>query len=214
MGAPSAVETPVALDARRAARLDDSGRGHPLRAVDASMPAFAVPAAVDSVAAAKPRSSSIASAASRRLPLKPGPNLTGPNPAGPILDGPILTGTVVSGREPRFGSVGGAQPQRAPLRLTRRGRLVVTVLLVAVFSAAVLLLTALVSGRAQATNHGEPRAGYQGMHKIVVRPGQTMWSIAAAAEPTADPRSVVQEIMSANALDGPGITAGQLLWVP
>jgi LysM domain len=220
MGAPSAVETPVAaVDARSAARLDDSGRGRPLRAVDASMPAFAVPAAAGSVAAAKPRSSSIASAASRRLPLEPGPNLTGPNLAGPnlagpILDGPILTGTVVSGREPRFGSVGGAQPQRAPLRLTRRGRLVVTVLLVAAFSAAVLLLTALVSGRAQATNHGEPRAGYQGMHKIVVRPGQTMWSIAAAAEPTADPRSVVQEIMSANALDGPGITAGQLLWVP
>jgi Tfp pilus assembly protein FimV len=91
---------------------------------------------------------------------------------------------------------------------------VVTVLVVAVFSTAVLLLTALVSGRAQATNHGEPRAGYQGMHEIVVRPGQTLWSIAAAAEPAADPRSVVQEIMAANALAGPGITAGQLLWIP
>ncbi len=220
MGAPSTVETPVAaVEARSAARLDGSGRGRPLRVVDASMPAFAVPAAVGSVAAAKPRSSSIPSAASRRLPLEPGPILNGsilngPILTGPILTGPILTGTVVSGREPRFGSAAGAQPTRAPLRLTRRGRLVVTVLLVVVFSAAVLMLTALVSGRAQATNHGEPRAGYQGMHEIVVRPGQTLWSIAAAAEPTADPRSVVQEIMSANALDGPGIRAGQLLWVP
>ena len=215
MGAPSTVETPVAaVKARSAARLDGSGRGSPLRVVDASMPAFAVPAAVGSVAAAKPRSSSIPSAARRRLRLEPGPILTGPILTGPNLTGPILTGTVVPGREPRFGSAAGAQPTRAPLRLTRRGRLVVTVLLVVVFSAAALLLTALVSGRAQATNHGEPRAGYQGMHEIVVRPGQTLWSIAAAAEPTADPRSVVQEIMSANALDGPGIRAGQLLWVP
>jgi LysM repeat protein len=52
------------------------------------------------------------------------------------------------------------------------------------------------------------------MHQIVVRPGQTLWSIAAAAEPSADPRNVVQEIMSVNALAGPTISTGQLLWVP
>ena len=86
--------------------------------------------------------------------------------------------------------------------------------LVTVLSAAVLLMTMLVSGGAQATNHGAPRAGYQGMHQVVVRPGQTLWSIASAAAPTADPRNVVQEIMSANALANPGISVGQLLWVP
>jgi hypothetical protein len=205
MSAPSAIETPVAaMDARGAARLDVSGRDRPPRVVSASMPAFAVPAARRSIAAAEPRSSSIPHAASCRPPIQ----------SGPIQSGPILTGTVVSGRQPRFGSAAGAQASPPPLRLTSRGRIVVTVLLVAVFSAAVLLLTALVSGRAQAMNHGEPRAGYQGMHQIVVRPGQTLWSIAAAAEPTADPRTVVQEIMTANALGGAGITAGQLLWVP
>jgi hypothetical protein len=205
MSAPSAIETPVAaMDARGSARLDVSGRDRPLRVVSASMPAFAVPAARRSIAAAEPRSSSIPHAASCRPPIQ----------SGPIQSGPILTGTVVSGRQPRFGSAAGTKASPPPLRLTSRGRIVVTVLLVAVFSAAVLLLTALVSGRAQATNHGEPRAGYQGMHQIVVRPGQTLWSIAAAAEPTADPRTVVQEIMTANALGGAGITAGQLLWVP
>ena len=52
------------------------------------------------------------------------------------------------------------------------------------------------------------------MHQIVVQPGQTLWSIASAAEPTADPRAVIQQIMSVNALSGTNIQAGQLLWVP
>ena len=56
--------------------------------------------------------------------------------------------------------------------------------------------------------------GDEGMHKIVVQPGQTLWSIASRAEPSADPRLVVQEIMTANALTGPAIVAGELLWIP
>jgi len=77
-----------------------------------------------------------------------------------------------------------------------------------------LLISLLASGGAQATNNGQARAGYQGMHQIVVRPGQTLWSIASAAEPSADTRVVVQEIMTANALTSGDINAGQLLWVP
>jgi LysM domain len=100
------------------------------------------------------------------------------------------------------------------LRLTRRGRIVVAALVIAGVTVAALLITFLASGGAQATNHGQARAGYQGMHKIVVQPGQTLWSIASTAEPSADPRIVVQEIMTANALTGPAVEAGQLLWVP
>lgn len=210
MSALSAVETPVAAaDARGAVRARVASSERPLRVVDASTPGCAVPAGRRSIAAAQPRSSSIPGAANHRPP-----NLTGPVLTGPILTGPILTGTVVTGRAPRFGSAASAQASRAPLRLTRRGRIVMAVLLVAVFSIAVLLVTALVSGRAQATNRGQLRAGYQGLHEIVVRPGQTLWSIAASAEPTADPRNVVQEIMAANALVSPSINTGQLLWVP
>ena len=102
----------------------------------------------------------------------------------------------------------------ARLRLTRRGRIVVASLVLVGATVATLLLTLLAPGGAQATSHGQPRAGYQGMHQVVVRPGQTLWSIAALAEPAADPRTVIQEIMSANALAGPAISAGQLLWVP
>ena len=103
---------------------------------------------------------------------------------------------------------------RTPIRLTRRGRAVVACLLVTGLTVTALLISLLVSGGAQATNHGQPRAGYQGMHQIVVRAGQTLWSIAASAEPSADTRVVVQEIMTANALTSADIGAGQLLWVP
>jgi hypothetical protein len=101
-----------------------------------------------------------------------------------------------------------------PLRLTRRGRVVVAVLAVTVIAAIALIIGLAAAGGAQAANHGQPRAGYQGMHEIVVRPGQTLWSIASAAEPGADPRDVVQQIMTANAMTATTITAGQLLWVP
>src|SRR5215475_4699417 len=102
----------------------------------------------------------------------------------------------------------------APVRLTRRGRVVVTALAVAVIAAIALVVGLAAAGGAQAANHGQPRAGYQGLHEIVVRPGQTLWSIASAAEPAADPRDVVQQIMAANAMTGTTIRAGQLLWIP
>jgi hypothetical protein len=101
-----------------------------------------------------------------------------------------------------------------PLRLTRRGRVVVAVLAVTVIAAVSLVIGLAAAGGAEAANHGQPRAGYQGMHEVVVQSGQTLWSIASAAEPGADPRDVVQQIMTANAMTGTTITAGQLLWVP
>jgi LysM domain len=103
---------------------------------------------------------------------------------------------------------------RTPVRLTRRGRVVVGVLAVLALTAAVLVITLAASAGAQATNHGQARGGYTGMREIVVQPGQTLWSIAAAAEPSVDPRIVVQEIMSANAMTSATISVGQLLWVP
>jgi hypothetical protein len=91
---------------------------------------------------------------------------------------------------------------------------VVACLLVTGLTVGALLISLLASGGAQATNHGQARAGYQGMRQVVVRQGQTLWSIASAAEPSADTRVVVQEIMTANALTSGDISTGQLLWVP
>jgi hypothetical protein len=102
-----------------------------------------------------------------------------------------------------------------PIRLTRRGRAVVAVLTILAGTAVALLLWLGLAGGAQASSHGQPAgAGYRGMTQIVVRPGQTLWSLAAAAEPSADPRIVIQQIIDANALGGTTIRAGELLWVP
>lgn len=198
MSALGAIETPIAAaDARCAAKADAARGERRLRVVRESMPVTLTRASDGSVHGAQPRSSS-----SREAAALAGPAATS-----------ILVGTVV-GRRGQRSVPAGARGSQTQLRLTRRGRIVVAALVVALLSTAVLLLTALVSGRAQATNHGQPGAGYQGLHQVVVRSGQTLWSIAVAADPSADPRDVVQEIMTANALGSPSITAGQLLWVP
>jgi nucleoid-associated protein YgaU len=98
-----------------------------------------------------------------------------------------------------------------PARLTSRGRAVVAGLAAA---AAVFACSLLAAGGAAAASHGSPGAGYGGMHQVVVKPGQTLWSIASATEPTADPQAVVQQIVTANSLPGSTIHAGQVLWVP
>jgi LysM domain-containing protein len=98
-----------------------------------------------------------------------------------------------------------------PLRLTRRGRITVAV-------AAALLVTIislLAGGVAQATNHApSSRAARQNLIQVVVRPGQTLWSVAESADPDRDTRVVVRQIVDLNSLSGPTVRAGQQLWVP
>ena len=105
--------------------------------------------------------------------------------------------------------------QAGRVRLTRRGRLVLGVFAVMVAAGLATLFWLSVAGGAQAASHRlRPGAAYRGMTQVVVRPGQTLWSIASRAEPGADPRVVIQQIIEINALRGPVIQPGQALWVP
>jgi nucleoid-associated protein YgaU len=52
------------------------------------------------------------------------------------------------------------------------------------------------------------------MTQVVVRPGQTLWSIATATEPSGNLWPVIQQIINVNALSSANVQAGQLLWVP
>lgn len=89
--------------------------------------------------------------------------------------------------------------------LTRRGRLTVTV--------AVTLLVLGVGWVAHASSSGEPAApAVSGT--VVVQPGETLWDLAVRANPTADPRRVVDQIERLNDLDGPVLHPGQRLRLP
>jgi hypothetical protein len=230
MSALSAIETLVtgAPDAHDGAGAKLASRERPLRVLAGPEPSIAA-AAHGTAADNHPRSSSNQQVGSRPLVGRraghAGPRFAAALDARPVAPGAaptrnhaaaasVLTGTIVPAHRQRPRPAADAGEVRAKLRLTRRGRVVVASLVVVAVTLAVLLITMLASGGAQATNHGKARAGYQGMHQVVVRPGQTLWSLASAAEPTADPRNVVQQIMSANALGSPSISAGQLLWVP
>ena len=101
-------------------------------------------------------------------------------------------------------------PDVAP-RLTRRGRVVVA----AVAALLVTVVSLLAAGAAQATNHAlPPGAARQNLVQVVVRPGQSLWSVAEGADPDQDTRAVIQQIVDLNALSGDIVFAGQQLWVP
>ena len=90
-----------------------------------------------------------------------------------------------------------------------------TVMLTTVsLSLVVLAWLAMAARAAQAADAGQPGAVYQSLTSVVVHPGQTLWSIASQAEPTADPRIVMQQIIDLNALYGTSVVPGQRLWVP
>lgn len=124
----------------------------------------------------------------------------------------------------------------APLRLTRRGRLVAAAL------AALLLVGSLVAGLvAASTSTAGARQGWfaagatgQGSgiavtvepdsigvvraaaddREVVVRPGDTLWSIASRYLADRDPREVVVALRELNGIDGGALAAGQRLRLP
>jgi len=149
----------------------------------------------------------------RPVPASDGaPSGPGDDTPGPQRDTPDIRSDTPGVRDtPGARSVRRSEPPAPPLRLTRRGRVVVAV-------AAVLLVTVislLVAGVAQATNDGpSARAARQHLVQVVVRPGQSLWSVAESADPDQDTRAVVQQIIDLNSLSGDTVYAGQQLWVP
>lgn len=91
------------------------------------------------------------------------------------------------------------------LKLTRRGRLVV------VGFALALVASLSIFGRGVgAAEAADPAAN----RVVVVQPGETLWSIARDLDPSADPRSVIEEIKAVNHLKGQVVLPGQALTVP
>jgi LysM domain len=103
-------------------------------------------------------------------------------------------------------STASAALARQPIHLTRRGRLVATLALVAVSTG----LLGLTQPEAFALGHGDGPA----TTRITVRPGETLWAIADRVAPNADPRSTIARLESINHLRSSTVPAGSVLLVP
>lgn len=127
------------------------------------------------------------------------------------------TGRSVPGRPGSGRSAAGRSDvaARTPIKLTRRGRVVVGVLIGLAMAAVAVAIWLAVAGQAQASSQVGPRvpAG-NSVSRVVVRPGETLWAIAAQADPAADPRTVIPEIIDLNSLSGTSLQVGQVLLVP
>ena len=99
----------------------------------------------------------------------------------------------------------------SPIKLTRRGRMLVSML-----SFAAMLAISLVSlfGIATASAKASNEASNSTTTQIVVAPGETLWTIAARVNPEIDPRAVIEEIKALNVIEGSEVYAGQVLLVP
>ncbi len=95
------------------------------------------------------------------------------------------------------------------VRLTLRGRVVVAgASALAIGALSIALATA-----AQASHAGQAAPGRYAA-KVEVRPGQSLWSLAEAYDPDADPRLVMQQIQQLNSMAGDQLQPGEVLWVP
>jgi len=99
-----------------------------------------------------------------------------------------------------------AAPSRAPLRLTRRARLLTTV-------SSVFCLLAVIG---LAALNADPIRGslQEAPASVVVGAGDTLWQIAAEVAPAEDPASVIRLLQAANDLDGAALQPGQVLVIP
>lgn len=118
---------------------------------------------------------------------------------------------VVPCRADGVGSAG--RGARAPLTLTRRGRLLFLGLPVLAGSAALVVLAVIFLVPSTATAASAPAPG-AGTVRTTVFAGQSLWGLAVAADPERDPRDVVDEIVELNDLDSSVLVAGQQLEVP
>ncbi|UOE44769.1 LysM peptidoglycan-binding domain-containing protein [Agromyces larvae] len=118
-----------------------------------------------------------------------------------------------------IGSVGGFSPSaprsssapRTRLRLTRRGRVVLT----ALAGVPVALLAAvMVLGAGAAAAESDLGGGATSFRTVTVAAGDTLWELAESIAPGEDPRDVIGEILRINGLRDGAIQPGQQLALP
>lgn len=108
-----------------------------------------------------------------------------------------------------------AAPRAAhsPLQLTRRGRFFLIGLPFVTGAAALLVVAAVFLLPPTVKASTEP-AGAPVTHGVTVQADQTLWEIAAVADPQRDTREVMNDIAELNGLTSSTLHTGQVLEVP
>ncbi|MBP3044143.1 LysM peptidoglycan-binding domain-containing protein [Arthrobacter jiangjiafuii] len=99
----------------------------------------------------------------------------------------------------------------APLRLTRRGRLVLIGLPAMLTAAAALTMLGFFTAPAMASNGGPDVTRTV---QVSVGPGESLWGLAQEYAPDRDPRAVVADMIELNNLSDDRIPAGVQLFIP
>lgn len=100
-----------------------------------------------------------------------------------------------------------------PLRLTRRGRIVLIGIPLILLAALLLSLAGFLNSPAKASDSPADLVSTPTV-SVTVQPGQTLWGIAASVAPDRDARDVVADIVQLNNLPGGPVIPGQQLFVP
>jgi LysM domain len=100
-----------------------------------------------------------------------------------------------------------------PLRLTRRGRIVLIGIPLVLLAALLLSLAGFFNAPAKASESAADLATTPTV-TVTVQPGESLWGIAASVAPERDPRDVVADIVQLNNLPAGGVFPGQQLFVP
>lgn len=102
--------------------------------------------------------------------------------------------------------------------LTRRGRLVRTLVLLMLAATGWMALSLADSPSTQAAApsaaSGPAVAATEPVVVHVVRPGETLWGIATLIAPERDPRIVIEDLREVNALPDSSLQIGQVLELP
>lgn len=128
----------------------------------------------------------------------------------------IVTSVARSSDAPSSGAPSSGAPSSGALphtrlRITRRGRAVLTALVAAPVVAAALIF-AVNGGGAMADSATASQA--VAFDHVTVHAGQSLWELAESVAPSADPRDVIAEIMTLNQLESASVMPGQLLAIP
>ena len=119
---------------------------------------------------------------------------------------PRLLGRSRSGHAP-------ARPS-APLRLTRRGRLLFRGLPLMLSVAALTATAAFFVGVMLSPPAVSADVASEDLATVTVMPGDSLWSIARDAAPGVDPYVTMERIGELNALEGGELELGQELYLP